>query len=89
MSDYRDREGVWHALEAERGEVYGDPLDNHRRIASLISAWLGHKVKPSDVAMMMVMVKQGRLIQTPDHGDSIDDAAVYLDFYRRFVEAGE
>ena len=77
------------AIEAERGAVYGDPLVNHRRIAELWSVWFGHEVKPSDVARCMAMVKQARLVQTPDHADSMDDEAVYLDFYRRFVEAGE
>jgi hypothetical protein len=76
-------------LEVLRGKVYGNPLDNHRRISTLVGAWLGHPVKPSDIAMIMVMVKQSRLAQTPDHADSLDDLEVYLDFYRRFVAAGE
>lgn len=89
MSDYRDREGVWHGLEAERGKVYGDPLTNHRRIAALWSQYLGVPVLPSDVAECMALVKDSRLMQTPDHGDSLDDRAVYRDFRDRFRAAGE
>jgi hypothetical protein len=76
-------------LRAERGAVYGPPIDNHRRIAALWSTWLQTEVKPSDVAMLMFMVKQARLIQTRDHEDSLDDAEVYLDFYREFISLGE
>lgn len=79
---------VGETLEAERGRIYGDPLVNHERIAALWSVWLERVILPSDVAMCMVMVKQARLIQSPDHEDSMDDKQVYSDFYRRFRAAG-
>ena len=75
-------------LEAERGKVYGDPLTNHENIAALWSTWLGYDVLPSDVAMCMALVKEARLMRTPDHQDSIDDRGVYLDFHERFKAAG-
>jgi hypothetical protein len=100
MTDYNDwRKGTTldpdtlttpvEPLEVLRGKVYGDPLDTHRRIAALWSVWLQTPIRPSDVARCMAMVKQARLVQTRDHTDSLDDEAVYLEFYRRFVAAGE
>jgi len=74
-------------LVEERGRSYGHPRPNHLRIASLWSVILGINVTPEQVALCMVQVKVSRLIQTPDHADSIDDIAGYAECYRQIVDA--
>jgi len=75
------------SLLAERGQVYGPPHVNHRRIAALWSGYLEHEVTPSQAAMCMLLVKVARLIESPDHADSMDDLAGYLEVYRDCREA--
>jgi hypothetical protein len=78
--------GTQQLLE-DRGGVYGPPITNHRRIASLWSTYLEHDVTPAQAAMCMALVKVARLIQTPDHADSVDDLAGYAECYRQILEA--
>lgn len=65
----------------ERGEVYGHPLPNHERIARFFNAVLADKLKEpvtaTEVAMCMIGLKLARLVETPDHEDSIKDIAGY------------
>ena len=67
----------------ERGRDYGSPTPNHIRIAKFFDACLSDKLKPGvsvspdDVVRMMIGVKLARLMQTPDHLDSIMDIAGY------------
>lgn len=61
----------------ERGQDYGDVLENHHRIADLWSIILGHDVDPEQVALCMAGIKIARLIQTPTHADSWLDLAGY------------
>tara|TARA_R110000823_G_scaffold207592_1_gene338143 strand:+ start:1106 stop:1366 length:261 start_codon:yes stop_codon:yes gene_type:complete len=61
----------------EREAIYGTPLVNHQRIAKFWSIYLEHEVTPQDVALMMALVKVARLIQTPDHLDSVIDLCSY------------
>jgi len=72
-------------LVAERGRAYGHPRPNHERIAALWSVILGTPVTAEQVALCMVQVKVSRLIQSPDHADSIDDIAGYAEVYRQIV----
>lgn len=74
-------------LLAERGAVYGHPAVNHRRIAALVSAYLEHEITPEQAAMIVLLVKVARLIQTPDHMDSIADIHGYADCYKQIIEA--
>jgi hypothetical protein len=74
-------------LIAERGRAYGHPRPNHERIAALWGPILGITVTPEQVALCMVQVKVSRLVQTPDHADSIDDIAGYAECYRQIVDA--
>jgi hypothetical protein len=73
-------------LLAERGKAYGHPRPNHERIARLWSVILGVEVTPEQVALCMVQVKVSRLVQTPDHADSIDDIAGYAEVLRQIVD---
>jgi len=61
----------------ERGDNYGRPSDNFRRIADLWSVYLGRDVSLQDVGMLMALVKVARLMATPGHSDSLVDLAGY------------
>jgi len=63
--------------ESDRQEVYGSPLANHARIASFWTTYLEVEITPSQVAIMMGLVKVARLIQSAEHLDSFIDLAAY------------
>ena len=66
-------------LVAEKGKVYGHPLDNFRD-AQWGSAVID-KCKDDEVrfALNMIWLKVCRLVHTPDHKDTIDDIAGYAE----------
>ena len=66
-------------LVAEKGKVYGHPLDNFRD-AQWGSAVID-KCKDDEVrfALNMIWLKICRLVETPDHKDTIDDIAGYAE----------
>jgi Domain of unknown function (DUF6378) len=68
-------------VNGPRQEAYGSPLVNHQRIADLWSVILGKEVQPHEVALCMVATKMARLMQTPDHEDSVLDIAGYAQVY--------
>lgn len=61
----------------------GDPEDNFKRIAELWTYWLREKygakfsVSPTDVAMMSLMIKIARLLETETKHDNWIDIAGY------------
>jgi hypothetical protein len=69
----------------DRGESYGDVIENFQRIADFWTVWLSHRglladgeiIEPRDVAMLNDLQKNARLIETPNHLDSIVDKAGY------------
>ncbi len=65
-------------INGERDSDYGDALDNHQRIANLWNVYLEGKnsVTPEDVAIMMILLKVARLINTHTT-DSFVDIAGY------------
>lgn len=65
------------ALTAERGSVYGHPLDDFDRAVKLKEVVSGIKDPILRHAAEMICVKLARLIQTPTHRDSWDDIAGY------------
>ena len=69
-----------------RGQHYGNVLENHNRIAKIWSLILGIDVTEEQVALMMVGLKVARLIETPDHQDSIIDLAGYAATLSECVE---
>ena len=69
----------------DRGESYGSILDNHTRIARLWSVLLKIEVTPEQVALCMIAVKQARLMETPDHEDSIQDILGYALTYHECI----
>lgn len=65
------------SLVNERGAVYGHPLDHFRRAAQM-KAPLEECADPEiRHALGMIAIKMARLIETPDHLDSIFDIAGY------------
>lgn len=66
-----------------RREAYGTPEQNFERIASLWRVYLSlahgydDDITALDVAAMMRLMKEARLIETPDHRDSYVDLVGY------------
>jgi hypothetical protein len=73
-------------LVEERGQHYGDPLENHQRIADLWSIYLGHTITAHDVAACMVLMKMSRMRFDPLHKDSYLDGIAYLSFAADFAD---
>lgn len=80
---WRDR---WHRItqeakalvcDGERQKVYGPPEKNWARAAKRWSARMERNITPSECAWLMYDMKLARLEQSPDHFDSILDAAGY------------
>ena len=77
------------AAVKDRGESYGTVQENFQRIADFWTVWLmhtgkltpGQQITPRDVAMLNDLQKTARLIETPDHADSIVDKAGYAACY--------
>ena len=61
----------------ERGETYGPMRENMENIATLWRPILGTPVTAAEVAQCMIMVKVARLLQSPNHVDSVLDIAGY------------
>lgn len=70
-------------INGERADQYGGAEDNFGRIALLWRAYLKGKyerdvpLSPTDVALMMILMKVARLELSPDHRDSVVDVAGY------------
>lgn len=72
-------------LLAQRGQIYGDAVDTHTRIAQAWSAILDHQVSALDVALCMISLKLVRASCAPDHMDSYADIAGYNEIAKRIV----
>ena len=78
----------------DREKTYGDPNRNIRNIAAFWTAYLQTKYGPElvpeldmyDVCSMMRLMKEARLINTPDHRDSLVDLAGYAGVQSRVGE---
>ncbi len=78
LSDRDDLLGAAKELvNGDREHDYGDPLENHQRIAKMWSAITGHEYTPEMVALMMVGLKLARLSRRTNHFDSWVDVAGY------------
>ena len=68
-------------ISGQRAQDYGDANDNFSRIAESWTWWLKTRlssdITPNDVAMMMILLKMSRLINTPLHEDSYYDLCGY------------
>lgn len=75
MSVVQEAAGI---VETRRA-AYGDPLPNHENIAAIWSRILKTSVSPHQVVLCMIGTKLSRLIETPDHRDSMIDLCGYAD----------
>ena len=64
-------------VNGARQENYGSPEKNFANIALYWSVYLSRDIKPTDVALMMVLMKLARLENKPNHEDSWIDIAGY------------
>jgi hypothetical protein len=69
----------------DRQQTHGAARENHERIAALWSPILGVEVTPQQAALCMIQVKVSRLLNTPDHRDSVVDIAGYASVYAEIV----
>jgi hypothetical protein len=70
-------------IYGDREKTYGNPAKNLNNIANFWSVYLDIKISAQDVAQMMVLLKLARLINTPNHRDSLVDAVGYLALVER------
>lgn len=79
---------IQRSMRAERGKVYGDPLENHRGIASMWTPLLqphidklsrGEPIPAWTVALMMAVLKIDRC-RIRYHADNYVDLLIYLAF---------
>lgn len=65
------------AVNGSRNEDYGEPFDDFSRVAQLWTAAFDKLFAPEDVAKALILLKIGRLCETPGHVDSWVDIAGY------------
>ena len=78
-------------INGERAEQYGDAYLNHARIAALWTTYVRSTpddLTPVDVAMMMVLMKVARSIETPKD-DSFVDIAGYAALAGEIANVGK
>ena len=61
----------------KREQSYGDPSESMKNIAHMWSAYYDRRITPPEMVSMMIMLKLGRLKETPTHLDSWLDIAGY------------
>jgi hypothetical protein len=59
-------------VAGERNESYGHPKDNHQVTAELWTTWLGLRVTPRDVCIMMILLKISREHHTAKRDNLVD-----------------
>lgn len=77
-----------------RQGVYGHPRDDFQRTRDLWQAYLTGRgftgvVESTDVSYMMILLKMARLMESPEHRDSIVDIAGYAETAARVVGIDE
>ena len=73
----------------DRHDDYGHPYHDFSRIAKIWEVIFGIRVTPRQVALAMMGVKISRLLNSPDHWDSLVDIPGYANCYdmvRRYEE---
>lgn len=68
-------------VDGDRGAAYGHPAEDFERTAGMWRALFGWETDARRVALAMICVKLSRLIQSPDHRDSVTDTAGYARTY--------
>jgi hypothetical protein len=71
----------------DRQSVYGHPADDFAKIAALTVPIVNSNIDPRlKHALYMIQVKVARLLNSPEHQDSIVDIAGYANTYNMVVE---
>lgn len=66
----------------DRGDTYGHPADDFGKVTGAANALgINPLSGPLHHALYMVLVKLSRLVETPDHHDSIVDVCGYMRTY--------
>lgn len=73
----------------QRGEVYGDMVITHARIAHMWSGILDTEVSAHQVALCMAALKLVRASVSPEHRDSYLDAKGYVEIAERILDSWE
>jgi hypothetical protein len=75
------------AVDGDRGDNYGHPYDDFGRVVEAANA-LGIDPLSGRLhhALYMILVKMSRLVQTPDHRDSLVDIPGYARTYEMVLE---
>jgi hypothetical protein len=82
-------------IYGDREQTYGSPAKNLQLIANLWENYLHGKglwkedspgLFAEDIALMMVLMKIARLVNTPDHRDSLVDICGYTALIERIKE---
>jgi len=76
-------------IYGDREKTYGHPSVNLDNIAKYWGIYLKINLNAQDVATMMVLLKLARLMNQPDHRDSLVDAVGYLALIERIKEKHE
>jgi len=82
MSILSDAESL---VNGDRQSQYGSPTSNMRDIAELASRMINIKITASDIAMILLCVKLGRL-KYQYKRDSVVDLCGYAEIYSRCQE---
>jgi hypothetical protein len=64
-------------ITGPRQEAYGHPQENFQRIANLWSAYRGVEFSQQDVAIMMILLKVGRINEAGATEDTLVDICGY------------
>lgn len=73
-------------INGDRAKAYGHPLDNFARIAAGWSMIAGTVITPEMHILMMEWLKIARLMETPDHHDSLVDGVGYWGTYEKVIK---
>lgn len=82
--DHKDAIEKARNLLTPRGELYGSPRENFKRIADIASVILSRDVTEYDVAVILLSTKLGRIPNDPSYLDSYIDGINYLAFMAEF-----
>lgn len=74
----------------DRQSVYGHPADDFKKVATMAKPILESNIDPTlKHALYMMQVKIARLLNTPDHIDSVVDIAGYANTYGMILQRKE
>lgn len=86
-SDYNILESAQRLTRQDRQKIYGHPFDDFTKVARLTASILESDIDPTlKHALYMIQVKIARLLNTPDHLDSVVDIAGYANTYALILE---